>query len=203
MRDRHGGEFTRRFLSLSPKLQLSSDVFVHAFCLAVETSFALSPWALIKHQGHPNEVPAWLDSNCPSFPQGRRELSVWKTLPFRNRLIPHLHPSASQSRGTDADIQALSQCSHEKKQAQICYLWPDKAHVSAVDKMMEMSFHWAKMGLSEVNIWGNSQTDLCQTEPELVVFKQMMEFFHNSKVYCDGWTGHLEFIFLSWYEFMK
>lgn len=93
------------------------------------------PWALITHRGHPNEVPVRLDSICPSFPHGRQELSVWKTLPFRNTLTPHLHPSGAQSCQTDANMQTLSQFSHVKKQTHISYLRPDKAYVGTVDRL--------------------------------------------------------------------
>lgn len=47
-------------------------------------------WFLIIVWGHLNEVPAWLDSISPVLLVGKEELSVWKTLPIWNTLIPHL-----------------------------------------------------------------------------------------------------------------
>lgn len=68
MQDRHGGEFTRPSLSQTPALlgRLCPCFLSHCRDFPSYCPSQLS-WVLITDQGHPNEMPAWLDSLCPSF----------------------------------------------------------------------------------------------------------------------------------------
>ena len=89
-------------------------------------------WVLIIYGGDLNEVPAWLDSICPVFLLGREELSVSKTLPIRDRLIPHLQRTLMLPEAVWLLLSFslyLAQISHVKKQTQMFYLRLDKAYM--------------------------------------------------------------------------
>lgn len=79
-KDRRGGEFTRSPLSQTTALPRRLCPCFLSRCRDFPSPHPSQLfWFLITQRGRPNEVPAWLDSICPSFSSWERTISLENT----------------------------------------------------------------------------------------------------------------------------